>query len=160
MNAEINVKACEGDKVWLAFKGGPYKATVLTAITHIRHFSDWRYGVTEYYVQLEDGSKFNAYGVSIFHTKKEAQQRLRHIAKLGDGTKELRDFVVEEKEKNPDVKFIDQEQGFKEFVSLVKQMRKAQKKFGGEVDVCVGFEEGLDEMYRLEDRVDEYLKKM
>ena len=47
-----------------------------------------------------------------------------------------------------------------EFVELVKRMREAQKKFGGEVDVCIGFEEGLDEMYKIEDKVDELLKKM
>ena len=162
MKVEVNVKACEGDKVWLAFKGGPYKATVLTAITHIRHFSDWRYGITEYYVLLEDGSKFNAQGVSIFRTKKEAQQRLRHLTKLGDGTKELRDFIVEEKEKNPDVKFIDQEQGYKEFVSLVKKMREAQEAFQNaissedidQIDMC------QIRMLDLEREVDEYLKKM
>jgi hypothetical protein len=49
---------------------------------------------------------------------------------------------------------------YREFVSLVKRMREAQKKFGGEVDVCIGFEEGLDEMWHLEDKVDELLKKM
>lgn len=49
---------------------------------------------------------------------------------------------------------------YKEFVELVKRMRDAQKKFGGEVDVCVGYEEGLDEMWHLEDKVDEYLKKI
>lgn len=52
------------------------------------------------------------------------------------------------------------EQDFKEFISLVKKMREAQKKFGGEVDVCIGFEEGLDKMYYLEVKVDEYLEKM
>lgn len=52
------------------------------------------------------------------------------------------------------------EKDYKEFVSLVKKMREAQKKFGGEVDVCVGFEEGLDEMWHLEYKVDEYLKNI
>jgi hypothetical protein len=46
-----------------------------------------------------------------------------------------------------------------DFVQLVSMMRAAQKKFGGEVDVCIGFEEGLEEMYRLEDKVDEFLMK-
>lgn len=54
----------------------------------------------------------------------------------------------------------DDRDRFFNFLSLVKRMREAQKKFGGEVDVCIGFEEGLDEMYKLEDKVDELLKKM
>lgn len=52
------------------------------------------------------------------------------------------------------------EKDYKEFVSLVRRMREAQKKYGGEVDVCIGFEEGLDKMYELEDKIDELLKNI
>ena len=162
MNAEINVKAHEGDEVWLALEGGPYKATVLTALTHIRHFSDWTYGYTNYYVKMEDGRKFNAHGIYIFHTKKEAQQRLRLITELGYYTEELRNFIAEEMKKNPDVKFIDQEQDFKEFVSLVKKMREAQRTemmLTGNEDIEF-ITNVLHEARKSESVVDEYLKKM
>lgn len=158
MKAEINVKAHEGDEVWLALEGGPYKATVLTALTHIRHFSDWTYGYTEYYVKMEDGRKFNAHGISIFHTKKEAQQRLRLTTELGYYTEELRNFIAEEKKKNPDVKIIDQEQGFKEFVSLVKQMRKAQKNYYKDRPK-VGYKVAYNNMINKEYLVDQWLEE-
>lgn len=162
MKVEINLRAYPGDEVWLALDGGPYKATVKSVTTYISHsryvavYEGSRH--TRYSVLLEDGRREDVYNIAIFHTKEEAQKRLEGFNKLGLYTKEYSEAVLCELKKNPDVKFIDQEQDYKEFVELVKQMRKAQKKFGGEVDVCVGYEEGLDKMYWLEVRVDEYLK--
>lgn len=45
------------------------------------------------------------------------------------------------------------------FMELVAHMREMQKKYGGEVDVCKNYEQYLDQMYVLENQVDELIKE-
>jgi hypothetical protein len=170
MKVEINLRAYPEDEVWLALKGGPYKATVESVTTHIPHsrldfvYQGGRY--TRYNVLLEDGRREGVYNIAIFHTKEEAQKRLEGLNKLGWYTKELSEAILCEREKNPDVVLIDEKQDFKEFVSLVKRMREAQtveRKWGivnfktEEDKVACG--EAIRRMYQLEQKVDEYLKE-
>lgn len=110
MKVEINVRAYPGDEVWLALKGGPFKATVIYVETHINHFQGGRGGGrTIYFVKREDGRKDYVYNVAIFHTKEEAQQRLDRYKGLPYSKEFLKEFSAE-KAANPDVEFIDQEQ--------------------------------------------------
>ena len=166
MKVEINLRAYPGDEVWLALEGGPYKATVKSVSTHISHsrlefvFKGSRH--TRYNVLLEDGRRADVYNIAIFHTKEEAQKRLEGFNKLGLYTKEYSEAVFCELEKNPDVVLIDEKQDYKEFVSLVKRMRVAQKRqefTDSTLDI-----EAMHECRKLtkqrESEVDEYLKKM
>ena len=83
---------------------------------------------------------------------------MRLTTELGYYTEELRNFIAEEKKKNPDVKIIDQEQGFKEFVSLVKQMRKAQKNYYKDRPK-VGYKVAYNNMINKEYLVDQWLEE-
>ena len=86
MKVEINLRAYPGDEVWLALHGGPYKATVESVTTYISHIRDiavyegCRY--TRYSVLREDGRRADAYNIAIFHTKEEAQKRMKGNKKV------------------------------------------------------------------------------
>lgn len=111
MKVEINVRAYPGDEVWLAFEGGPYKATVISVETHINHFQGGRGGgSTLYFVKQEDGRENHVYNVAIFHTMEEAQQRLDRLKGFVPYSNEFVKELSAERGANPDVEFIDQEQ--------------------------------------------------
>ena len=91
--------------------------------------------------------------------RKELKDLKDQLLNTAQGTKEYSEAVLCELEKNPDVVSIDEKQDYKEFVSLVKRMREAQRNYYKDRPK-VGYKVAYNNMINKEQLVDDYLKKM
>lgn len=75
---DFNIIAFPGDKVWIAFEGGPYRVEIVRVET-ILSFSnpDEVYGHILYHYKMGNGLKYHAYGQAVFLNREEAEQRVK-----------------------------------------------------------------------------------